>query len=74
MYVCMHAQGFPIGFDILGKMAKNCMKITKPIFLGQNSVGTWRGDKPIFWLVGVVQPQSSPLWETLIILDIYVYI
>ena len=36
-------QGFPNGVDWwgdnLGKMAKNCMKITKSAFLGQNSGG-----------------------------------
>ena len=35
----------------LGKMAKNCMKITKSAFFGQNSQGTW-GCKPIFYVVG----------------------
>ena len=38
------ATGFPkwgrlVGRDNLGKMAKNCMKITKSAFLGQNSGG-----------------------------------
>ena len=29
--------------DNLGKMAKNCMKMTKSALLGQNSGGTWGG-------------------------------
>ena len=38
--ICM--QGFPLGGDMweggnLGKMATNCMKITKSTFLGQKS-------------------------------------
>ena len=39
------------GGDDLGKLAENCMKITKSLFLGQNIGGTW-GDKPIFGVVG----------------------
>ena len=40
--------------DNFGKMAKNCMKITKSEFFGQSSGwwgGTW-GDKPTFRVVG----------------------
>ena len=54
-------QGYPmypsseVG-DILCKMVKNYMKITKSTLLGQNSGRTW-GDKPIFKLVGDT-PQS----------------
>ena len=51
--------------DNLGKMTKSCLKITKSVFLGQNSGGTW-GDKPIFWVVRGT-PQSPPLGETLYI-------
>ena len=40
------------GGNIFGKMAKNCMKITNPTFLGQNSRLTW-GDKAIFWVGGI---------------------
>ena len=37
------------GGDNLGKIAKNCVKITKMTFLGENSAGDHgRGDKPIF--------------------------
>ena len=32
--------------EILSKMAKNCMKITKSIFFGQNNRGPW-GDWPV---------------------------
>ena len=42
----------------LGKMAKNCMEITKLAFLGQKSGGT-QGVKPIFQVVGG-SPQSPP--------------
>ena len=47
------------GGDNLGKMVKNCMKMTKSAFLGQNSGGT-RGDKPIFQVVGGDPPPKSP--------------
>ena len=51
--------------DILGKIAKNFMKITKSIFLGQNSGrGTGGGGKPILWVVGVFP--VSPTGETLL--------
>ena len=33
--------GLTGGGDSLGKMVKNCMKVTKSAFLGQNSGGTW---------------------------------
>ena len=45
-------QGFPNEVNLGGvTMAKNCMKITKSLFLGQNSVG----DKPIFRVVGGIR-------------------
>ena len=48
-------QGFPNEVDWcgdnLGKMAKNCMKMTKSAFLGQD-----RGDKPILRVVGGISP------------------
>ena len=57
-------QGFPFGLtsaptrDILSKMAKNCMNITKSTFLRQNS--RWNmGDKPIFWIVDGDLPKST---------------
>ena len=34
----------------LGKMAKNCIEITKSTFFGQNSWEAWR-EKSIFWVV-----------------------
>ena len=40
------------GGDNLGKMVKNCMKMKKSVFLGQNSVGDIGGDKPNFRVVG----------------------
>ena len=51
----------------LNKMATECMKSTKSTFLGQSS-GGHRGDKPIFWVVGVFSPSPtpSPLGETLL--------
>ena len=36
------------GEDNLGKMAKNCMKITKSAFLGQNSGGVMGGTSQFF--------------------------
>ena len=48
------------GEDNLGKMAKSCMKITKLVFLGQNSGDRHEGDKPTFQVVGD-PPQSPPL-------------
>ena len=39
----------------LGKMAKNCMKMTKSSFWGQNS-GGYGGNKLIFWVVGAIPP------------------
>ena len=63
-------QGFPNGVnwwdDNLGKMAKNCMKITKSVFWGQNSGGWGMGGKPILWVVEENPPQS-PLRESLCI-------
>ena len=47
----------------LGKMAKNCMKMTKSSFWGQNS-GGYGGNKLIFWVVGAIPP--PPLGENLI--------
>ena len=45
------------GCGNLGKMTKNCMKITNSAFLGENSGG--EGDKPIFRVVGG-DPPSPP--------------
>ena len=60
--------GFPSWIQlvgvILGKMAKNCMKITKSTFLGQSNEGTWR-DKSIFWVMGGISP--FPPRETLLL-------
>ena len=45
--------GLTCGVDSLDKMAKNCIKIRKSVFWGQNSGGgRGMGDKPIFWVVG----------------------
>ena len=61
--------GLTCGGDNLGKMAKNCMKITKSTFVGQNSGGgTWEvqanflvsGFKPIFWFPPVLPHQGKP--------------
>ena len=49
----------------MGKMAKNGMKFTAGIFLGQNSRGgggAYRRNKLIFWVVG---GGGLPLGETL---------
>ena len=55
--------------DNLGKMAKNCMKMTKSALLGQNTGGTWGGGgKPTLRVVGgipPVAPSPPPLGETL---------
>ena len=44
VYKVLHVQGFPNWVDWWGdnldKMAKNCMKMAKSAFLGQNSAGT----------------------------------
>ena len=57
------------GGDSLGKMAKNCMKITKSAFLGQNSGGgggRHGGGQANFSSGGGGSPPSpSPLGETL---------
>ena len=42
--------------DILTRMAKNCMKITKSTFWGQNSGGETWGAKQIFWVLGCTSP------------------
>ena len=47
IYIRVSQIGSTGGGDNLGKMAKNCMKMTKSAFWGQNS----RGDKPIFRVV-----------------------
>ena len=59
--------GSTSGGGNLDKMAKNCMKMTKSTFLGQNSGGGHGGDKPIFRVVGGDPPPPSPpsLGETL---------
>ena len=48
-----------MGGDDLGKLAENCMKITKLLFLGQNIGGTAN-----FWGSGGI-PQFPLLGETL---------
>ena len=57
-------QGFPSEVDLCGdnlsKMAKNCMKITKSTFLGQNSWGVW-GVQANFSASGGGSPQSLPI-------------
>ena len=49
-------QGFPLGVDLSGdilvKMDKNCMKITKSTCWGQSSGRHGGADKPIFEIVG----------------------
>ena len=62
--LCAYAiSGFPIWVllvgDILGKMAKNCMKITKSTFFAQNREGTW-GQANCLGSAGGIPPQSSP--------------
>ena len=55
--------GSTSGGDSLGKMAKNCMKITKSAFLGQNSGGggaAWGGTSQFFEWWGGIPPQSLP--------------
>ena len=49
------------GGSNLGKIAKNCMKITKSAFLGQNSgASKWGGGKQMFWVVGEYTPSLPP--------------
>ena len=49
------------GGDNLGKMAKNCMKITKSAFLGQNSGGgSWGGQANFSGKKGGSPPQPPP--------------
>ena len=57
----------------LGKMAKNCTKITKSAFLGQNSGVTWVGQANFSgsgewgaWEDGDPPPVPPPLGENLI--------
>ena len=55
--------GLTGGGDNLGKMVKNCIKMTKSAFLGQNSGGggvTW-GDTTIFQVVGWDSPSPPPV-------------
>ena len=60
--------GFPIRHwlvgDILTRMAKNCMKITKSTFWGQNSGGRHGGPSKFFGYWDVSHP-VPPLGETL---------
>ena len=56
--------GWLVG-DNLGRLAKNCMKSTKSVFLDQNSGGGTWGDRQIFQVVG--SPSSPPLEETLVV-------
>ena len=52
-------QVFPLGGDILGKMAKKNMKITKSTFWGVKQWETWEY-KPTFWVVrGGFLPAST---------------
>lgn len=51
--------------DNLGRLAKNCMKSTKSVFLDQNSGGGTWGDRQIFQVVG--SPSSLLLEETLVV-------
>ena len=44
----------------LGKMAKNCMKMTKSAFLGQNSGATWRGQRNFSSSGGEGESPSRP--------------
>ena len=67
--LCAHAiSGFPIWVrlvgDILGKMAKNCMKITKSTFFAQNRGGTW-GQANCLGSAGGIPPSLLQLVETL---------
>ena len=62
--VLVHCIGFPewgrlVGGDNLGKMAKNCMKITKLTFLAQNSGGTWGRQASFSGSLGRI-PRSPP--------------
>ena len=61
--------GWTGGGDNLGKMAKNCMKITKSAFLGQNSGGDMGGGQTNFsgseGGIPPVPPVPPPLGETL---------
>ena len=59
--------GSTSGADNLDKMAKNCMKMTKSAFLGQNSGGGHGGDRPIFRVVGGIPRSPPPLGETLVL-------
>ena len=57
-------QGFPNGVNWrggnLGKMAKNCMKMTKLAFLGQNNGGDM-GGQANFSVSGGIPPSLPPL-------------
>ena len=64
--------GFPnwgqlVGGDNLDKMAKNCMKMTKSAFLGQNSGGDMGGQANFLGSGGDLPPvpPPPPLGETL---------
>ena len=63
MRLCAYVQGFSSGVDWwgdnLGKMTKNCMKIIKLAFLGQNSGGAC-GEGLIFQVVGGILPVPNP--------------
>ena len=50
--------GSTSGGDNLGKMAKNCMKITKSAFMGQNSGGDMGGQANFLGSGG--DPSQSP--------------
>ena len=62
--------GLICGWESLGKMAKNCMRIRKlkQDFWGKSVMGSnIGGAKPIFCLVGVNPPVPPPLGEILYI-------
>ena len=61
--------GLTCGGDNLGKMAKNCMKITESTFFGQNN-GGWMGREGQANFLGGREnpppPSPPPLGETLL--------
>ena len=60
---CIIIKAFPMG-EILGKMTKNCMKITKSTFLGQNSVGAIKAKANSGGSEGIPGSSQTPPWET----------
>ena len=45
-------------------MTKNCMKITKSTFWGQNSVGAIKAKANFGGSEGIPGSSQTPLWET----------